>query len=287
MTKPELGFRGFWIAVAAVCVTGGSYLRVFGGHPVAGNRLVYSGLGLAALLVFGVLGERVTAWIVPASSPALGVLRWTGRFVVDSISWLGASLLRPVVWRVLRENRAPETPPSALLTQCWTAQEKRGPQNSDFLCLSKAGHVVSSAHFELRPDYSFRNWYAGFRLTSATDEPLKSGLTDTVLFHLCDDAHILQPRAFLYVERRAQGPFALRQFEWPRPSFAFDISVFPAAAGELRIIVSIDKELVKSADFPTRYAEQLVLVAWADGREFCLHFEQISVHWRQMDQAKK
>jgi hypothetical protein len=40
-------------------------------------------------------------------------------------------------------------------------------------------------------------------------------------------------------------------------------------------------------DFPTRYAEQLVLVAWADGREFCVHFEQILVHWRQMDQAIK
>jgi hypothetical protein len=178
-----------------------------------------------------------------------------------------------------------ETASLPVSAQYWTAKEKLGPQKSDLLSLRREGQLLSNAHFEVRPDYFFRNWYAGFRLTSATDDPQRSDLTATVLFYVCDDDR--QPRVIGYVEGRALGPFALRQFEWPRPSFDFDISICSAGTGELCVIVSVDKECVKSAIFPRRYAEQLVLVAWADGRDFRIHFEQISTNWVPATEAHK
>jgi hypothetical protein len=45
--------------------------------------------------------------------------------------------------------------------------------------------------------------------------------------------------------------------------------------------ISVDKEWVQAVTFPRRYAEQLVLLAFADGRDFKIHFEQISVNWSE------
>lgn len=84
----------------------------------------------------------------------------------------------------------------------------------------------------------------------------------------------------LYVEGRAQGPFALRNLgPQPHPSFDFDVSIYPTRAGELCAAISVDKEWVQATSFPRRYAEQLVLVVFADGRDFKIDFEQISVLW--------
>ena len=85
----------------------------------------------------------------------------------------------------------------------------------------------------------------------------------------------------LYVDQRAQGPYGLRNFGQPHPSFEFDIALYPARAGELCAAISVDKEWVQAVEFPRRYAEQLVLVAFADGRDFKIHFEQISVNWSE------
>jgi hypothetical protein len=310
MGKRELGFRGFWITVAAVCIAGGSYLRVYGGHPFAGNRLVYSGLGLAALVVFGVLAEVVAGWAGPVTSPIVRVIRSTLRFVVESISWLGSLLLAPVIRRVLREERQtseappdedepalgviatlhPDALPPEFVNErpTWSARLGLGHQGSDFWPISREGHRLAGGSFIVRPDYGVEVSHVGFRLMRAGDDPAQSELTASVLFQVAL-SNFGFGRQFIVVRERAEiGRGGLPNYQNPTPSFLFDFSIYSAVGGgRLWAVCSINGDTPQRADFDPRYGEKLVLVAWADGRDFRAHFEQISVSWISVEGARR
>lgn len=275
MSKRELGFRGFWIAVATVCVGGGTYLRVYGGHPVAGNRLVYSGLALATLLVFGVLAEWAASWVAPASNPFLGHVRTVVRFIVDSTTWLGNLLFAPIVRRVMGESEL-----AKVGVPNWTAQLRRGNQGSDFLVIAQNGYRLAGGRFVVRLDYGFETCNAGFRLTHASDDPAQSELTSTVLVQLTSTDSGGRKRYYSYHAAAQTGPFGLANYPNSTPSFLFDFSIYRGPReGRLWVVYSINGDTPQRLDFEQRYAEKLVLVAWADGQDFRAHFEQISVSW--------
>jgi len=292
MRKRELGFRGFWITVAAVCIAGGSYLRAYGGHPVAGKWLVYSGLGLGALVVFGVLAEVVAGWVGPVASPILRIVRSILRFVVESISWLGALFFGPIIRRVLREERqAGEaqqdkdegTGAVDFVDQerpSWTARLGRGRQGSDFHPILQKGHRLAGGSFVVRPDYGVEVSSVGFRLMRAGDDPAQSDLSASVLLHVAL-SNFGRGRRFIAAREGVEtGQGGLDNYQHPTPSFLFDFSICPAPGGGLLwVVCSINGDTPQRVDFAPHYGEKLVLVAWADGRDFRAHFEQITVSW--------
>ena len=282
--KPDWVFWTFWLAVSGVLIAVGVALLTFGYPAHTAKVVLFVGI---AVLVVSVLS--------PALSPLRGLLailpsaifrlfKRIASALVKTYAHVGAFILKPIFTYANgdAQSRAPVPAPALALAapvSSWTAQDKRGPQKSDLLSFSKDGHLLNSVHFVVRPDYTFRNWYAGFRLTTAADDVWKAELNATVLFYLVDSER--QPTCHLYVEQRAQGQYGLRNFGQPHPSFEFDIALYPARAGELCAAISVDKEWVQAVQFPRRYAEQLVLVAFADGRDFKIHFEQISVNWSE------
>jgi len=285
MSKRELGFRGFWATVAAVCVAGGTYLRVYAGHPVAGNRLAYSGLVLVGLLVFGVLAELVAGWVAPASNPFLGHVRSVLRFIVDSTTWLGTWLFGPIVRRVVREKGLSETS-----HVCWTASQKRGREGSDFLPVAREGFRVAGARFIVRPDNSSATWHAGFRLTPRTENLEDSGVKSTILVDVSPTYIGAQDGHSVHREGQTWGPYALPRFGNPIPSYLFDFSVSRHADPALLwVSYRINDEQPQRVEFLREYADQLVLVAWTErsADEFLVHFELLSVSWKPIQPPRK
>ena len=278
--RPDWVFWTFWLTVSIGLSTVGVALPSFGYSAHTAKVVFFVGIGVLVVSVLSPVLSPIRGLLAILPSAIFWLFKRIASALVKTYAHVGAFLLKPIFTYANRDaqSQAPlrASAPAAPISS-WTAQEKRGPQKSDLLSFSKDGHLLSSFRFMVRPDYTFRNWYAGFRLTTAADDALKTELNSTVLFYLVDSDR--QPACHLYVDGRAQGPFGLRNFGQPHPSFEFDIALYPARAGELCAAISVDKEWVQAATFPRRYAEQLVLVAFADSRDFRIHFEQMSVNW--------
>jgi hypothetical protein len=287
--KPDWGFWTFWLTVSGVLIAAGVALPSLGYSAHTAKVVFFVGSGVLGISVFSPLLSPLRGLLAILPSATYQLFKSIASASVKTYAHLGAFFLKPILAYVDKStaSQAARLPPPAPTpsphapVSSWTAADKWGPQKSDLLTFSKEGHLVSSVHFVVRPDYTFRNWYAGFRLTTAADEVRKTEFTATVWFYLGDSDG--QPRCHLYVDGKAQGPFGLRNLGQPHPSFEFDVSIYPSRAGELCAAISVDKEWVKAVDFPRRYAEQLVLLAFADGRDFKIHFEQISVNWARAE----
>lgn len=286
--KTDWGFWTFWLTVSGVLIAAGVALPSLGYSAHTAKVVFFVGIGVLVVSVSSPVLSPLRGLLAILPSAIFRLFKRIASALVKTYAHVGAFMLKPILTYANRDalsqaplpapNPAP-APPAPVSS--WTAQDKWGPQKSDLLSFSKDGHLLSSVHFMVRPDYTFRNWYAGFRLTTAVDEVRKTELNATVFFYLVDNER--QPICHLYVDGKAQGPFGLRNFGHPHPSFEFGIALYPARAGELCAAISVDKEWVHAATFPRRYAEQLVLVAFADGRDFKIHFEQISVNWAPVE----
>ena len=282
--RPDWVFWTFWLTVSIGLSTVGVALPSFGYSAHTAKVVFFVGVVVLAVSVLSPVlsplrGLLPILAILPSAISRL--FKRIASALVKTYAHVGAFLLKPVLTYANAQS-APvpaSAPARAAPVSSWTAQDKRGPQKSDLLSFSKDGHLLSTVHFVVRPDYTFRNWCAGFRLTTAADDVWKAELNATVLFYIVDSER--QPACHLYVDQRAQGPYGLRNFGQPHPSFEFDIALYPARAGELCAAISVDKEWVQAVSFPRRYAEQLVLVAFADGRDFKIYFEQMSVNWSE------
>jgi len=285
--KPDWGFWTFWLTVSAVLIAAGVALPSLGYSARAAKVMFFIGIGVLIISVLSPVLSPLRGLLAILPSAVFRLFELIASALVKAYAQVGAFVLKPILTVATKNARPPAPAPEpvgapAVPISWWTAQDKWGPQKSDLRIFSKEGHVLSGVHFALRPDYKFRTWYAGFRLTTAADEVKKSPLTSTFFFYLADNER--QPMCHLYVEGRAQGPFALRNLgPQPHPSFDFDVSIFPTRAGELCAAISVDKEWVQAVAFPHRYAEQLVLVAFADGRDFKIDFDQISVKWAPVE----
>jgi hypothetical protein len=288
--KQDWGFWTFWLTVAAALIAAGGVLPSQSEYPgvsktlisVVSRALIIAGIGVLAVSMLSLALSPLKGLLAVLPAATSRMLKRISSALVKIYARVGAFLLKPILTYASREAQSRAPAPAAVPAgpvSSWTARDKWGPQKSDLLSFSKDGHLLSSVHFTVRPDYTFRNWYAGFRLTTAADDVRKTELDATVWFYLVDSDR--QPTCHLYVERRAQGPFGLRNFGQPHPSFEFDIALYPAGAGELCAAISVDKEWVHAVTFPRRYAEQLVLLAFADGRDFRIHFEEVSVNWSE------
>lgn len=278
----DTGLRNFWIAVAAIAVTGGVGLRSWG-YPTGGRWLFWGGLLLAAVLAFGVLSEWAAREISPASMWLLRVLRDIAKFTVEAIAWLGALPLAPVIRRVLREQGLAETQ-----TLSWTAERKRGQQGSDFRAVDRKGHRIAAARFIVRPDYPFSQWHAGFRLTQRDDNLEKSDLRATVLVQIRQNGPDTQLFHSCHCEGADWGPWGIPRYNHPKPSYEFDASIYQSAqAGTLNLVYSIDGDVPQRFSFPDKYAEQIAFVAWADGQDFRVNFEQIWLAWTPFDGGRE
>jgi hypothetical protein len=288
--KPKWEFWTFWLTVSAALIAAGvalpsvEYATVSKSLiSVLSKALISAGVAVLILSLLSLALAPLTRPLSVLPSVIVQFVKRSGAALLSAYARVGAFVLKPILARAeINEPITPEGVPAGPVSS-WTAHRNLGPQKSDLLPISMPGHVVSNVHFVVRPDYRFRNWYAGFRLAPSGDEVWKTELTTTVLFYLVDNPQMPQPTFHLYVQRRAQGPFALRNFGQPRPSFEFDIAVYPAGAGELCAAISVDKEWVQAMTFPQRYAEQLVLVAFADGRDFKIQFDNISVSWAPIE----
>jgi len=184
-------------------------------------------------------------------------------------------VLGPVIRRVLQEGGLAEARAIS-----WTAEQKRGKQGSDFLRLARNGYRLAGARFVVRPDYAFPLWHAGFRLTRATENLEESDLRATLLVQITQTYFGGKVGHSSHRQGVDYGPWALPRSANPTPSFLFDLSILPSAqAGSLRLVYSINADTPQALDFAAEYAEQLVLVGWADGADFRVHFEQVSLSW--------
>ena len=275
MSNRDWGFWTFWIAIPALAISGGLGLISLG-HPVGGRRLFYAGLIFAALLVLGLLAKAATETAKAVSNPLLKAIQAVVRFVGEALVWFEALLLSPVIHRVLSKSDVGNDPP-----QAWTAFQRSENQNNDFLTIARPGHRLAGGRFVVRPDRSSTAWHAGFRLTSAIMRPENTEANATVLFEV--SGAYFGPQQGGYASGKdgiRYGPYNLPASNTPTPSYQFDFSISSYhQAGMLWVSVRIDQQPPQGFEFREEYAEQLVLVAWAQGKPFRVHFEQISVSW--------
>jgi hypothetical protein len=284
MSKREWGSWGFWITVATLAVAGGLGLPSLG-HPVAGRRLFYFGLILGALLALGALGEWAGRGLVAVSNPVLQAIQRAGLFVAEALAWLGALLVGPAIRRILREKGLSET--SHI---CWTASQKRGKEGSDFLPIARDGFRVSGARFVVRADNSSATWHAGFRLTPRNENLEDSSVKRTILIDVSPTYLGAQDGHAVHREGQTWGPYVLPRYSNPLPGYLFDFSVsHHADPALLWVTYRINDEQPQRIEFLREYADQLVLVAWADrsADNFLVHFELLSTSWTPMQPPKK
>ena len=177
-----------------------------------------------------------------------------------------------------------------LVPLSWTASEKRvytSMQAADYLVVAgDSGHVLRGLEFTLRPDYRFDYWRAGFMLVPR-DQTVGAGrITDTCLFHIAMNSSVEQPRVDLYLNGGMPAETGLRFYSKQIPAFVVRANIWPVGSDRAGMAVSVDNAdcppLVVSFDL--RYAERVVLLAWADGKIFKIYFDDIKVYWEKCGQ---
>jgi len=267
-------FLTVWLPVAGVCaaVAVGFYQV---GHQSVGIMLLYVAAAILVLCVLAAVSTPAARLFLRISIPFTWIYRGIVLLVAEAYGRSSVFLLRPIISRTLKEHGFWQS-----AVPSWSAQTMRGHQGSDFLVIAKKDHNVRGAHFIIRPDYNFPYWRAGFRLTSSIEDVQGTPLKDSVLYHVAAGSRGGQPRTYLYLDGRHIGDWALQAYQAPRPSFELDFCVYSGATPDrFHLVVRADKEHICEVDFSRDYAEQLVLIAWGDGHDFCVHFDKISVDW--------
>lgn len=167
----------------------------------------------------------------------------------------------------------------------WTASQKKvytSEQAADYMVLTAGeGRGLRGLEFTVRPGYRFQYWRAGFRLGPRDENFEKGNITDTCLFHILMDSAVTQPRIRLLLNRGTPQETGSQPFGKEIAAFVVRVNVWPTGDTVARMAVSVDN--VGSPSFVTsfdiRYTERVVLLAWADGRPFMIHFDDIKVYW--------
>lgn len=167
----------------------------------------------------------------------------------------------------------------------WTASQKKvytSAQAADYMLLTAAdGQTLRGLEFTLRPDYRYQYWRAGFKLGPGDEEFEKGHIADTCLFHIAMDSVVTQAHALLFLNRTVLQDTGLLFFAKEVPAFVVRVNVWPTGNTVARMAVSVDNAgsnpLVTSFDI--RYTQRAVLLAWADGKPFKIHFDDIKVFW--------
>jgi len=168
----------------------------------------------------------------------------------------------------------------------WTAQEKRiymSAQNADFKVLSgPLGKHLRGLEFTVRPDYGMQYWRAGFRL-GPRGENFKSGnILETCLFHIANDGGLAQPQTLLYLNRAQPAIDGLRHGQFGRcPAFVVRATFWRTGNNQAVMSATVDMPDAwpREVQFDLAYTEQVVLMAWADGGPFRVHFDDVKVFW--------
>jgi len=167
----------------------------------------------------------------------------------------------------------------------WTASQKRiysSAQAADYFALTaEAGRRLRGLEFTVRPDYRFQYWRAGFRLGPRDEGFEKGNIADTCLFHISMDSAVMQPHGLLFLNRGRPQETSLLFYGKEIAAFVVRVNVWPTGNTGAGMAVSLDNAgsapLVTS--FDVRYTERVVLLAWADGKPFKIHFDDIKVYW--------
>jgi len=172
----------------------------------------------------------------------------------------------------------------------WTASEKKlytSAQAADFMVLATdKGRALRGLEFTVRPDYRFQYWRAGFMLARQEEDFGKGHIADTCLFHISMNSSVMQPTAILYVNRGAVAETGLQFYAKEIPAFVVRANIWPTGNTVAKMAVSVDNAgsgpMVTSFDI--RFTERVILFAWADGKPFRTHFDDIRAFWAESAQ---
>lgn len=281
MAADAKGERWVWTVLGAISlglVAAAGYL--YQAHqPAWSFRLFIVGLAGFAILILRLLAEIVPplyAVLSKISRYVLGALRWIGRAIAGAFVAAGAFLLRPFVERIVRGD---EDSVAALPQPIpWTAGPNRsGNHGLDSRLLRMDGYRVLAAQFTVFPDYSCRQWLAGFALSPSPDGVDLDNLQGPLcyIFPAAPPSHT---RLVCRMDRDIWNP-PITAFE-RKPSFVVGLSIYPGKlTGKFQLSVSVDSQGPTEFPIPSRCARNLVLVAWAEGQEFRVDFTRIHVSW--------
>lgn len=171
--KPDWGFWTFWLTVSGVLIAAGVSLPSLGYSSHTAKVVFFVGVSVLGISVLSPLLSPLRGVLAVLPSATFRLFKSIASVFVKTYAHVGAFFLKPVLAYANKDMSPPAPAPNGPVLS-WIAKDKWGPQKSDLHCFSKEGHVLSGVHFALRPDYRFRNWYAGFRLTPAADDVRES-----------------------------------------------------------------------------------------------------------------
>jgi hypothetical protein len=264
-----------WLAAPCAAIGGFLFNQ---GYRRSGWTLV----GVAAMVVLLGFLSFVVPWLgrvfFYVARPIRALVGTVRKLLWHGYMWLVRKLIVPAL--------AVSPDMDSQLRLSWTASEQKafleGGQRADYLKLeAEPNYRLRGLEFSVRPDYQFSYWRAGFRLGPTSERLEEVSITNGFLFHIyCDGGG--QPGMVTYCSGQS-WPTSLPQYagETRTPVFVVRANLWRVPnSTRVRVSVSVNDVVAQAEpELDVSLTGRLLLLAWADGRQFHAHFDGINAYW--------